>query len=64
MALGACPPSSSKVLFIANVAPRVVGEVVTLSPRDNETCSMCIVEGEDINLSDTRRLCRLRIIDA
>jgi hypothetical protein len=64
MALGACPPSSSKVLLIANTTPRVVGEVMTLSPRDIGTCSMCIVKGEDINLSDSRHLCRLRINDA
>jgi hypothetical protein len=56
--LGACPPSSaSKVLFIANAAPRVAGEVMTLLPRDNEVCSLCIIKGDDITFFDSLRLC-------
>jgi hypothetical protein len=61
MVLGACPPSISKVLFIANTAPRAVGEVMKLLPRDIGTCSMCIIKGDDITLPDSRRLCRLCI---
>jgi hypothetical protein len=64
MALGACPPSASKVLFIADAAPRAAAEVLTLLTRDNGICSMCIIKGDDITLSDSRRLCRLRINDA
>jgi hypothetical protein len=64
MALGAYPPLASKVLFIADATPRAAGEVMTLSPRDNGTCGMCIIKGDDITLSDSRRLCRLRINDA
>jgi hypothetical protein len=64
MALGARPPSASKVLFIADTAPRTVGEVMTLLPRDNGTCGLCTIKGDDITLSDSRRLCRLRINDA
>jgi hypothetical protein len=64
MALGACPPSASKVLFIANAMPRAAGEVMTLLPRDNGTCSLCIIKGDDITLSDSRRLYRLCINDA
>jgi hypothetical protein len=64
MALGACPPLASKVLFIANIVPWVAGEETTLLPRDNGTCGLCIIKGDDITLSDSRRLCRLRINDA
>jgi hypothetical protein len=65
MALGACPPiSASKVLFIADATPRAAGEVLTLLPRDNGTCGLCVIKGDDITFSDSRRLCRLRIDDA
>jgi hypothetical protein len=64
MALEACFPSASKVLFIADVAPRAAGEVLTLLPRDNGTCGLRIIKGDDITLSDSRHLCRLRINDA
>jgi hypothetical protein len=39
---------SFTVLFIADVAPREAGEVMTLSPRDVETCSLCTIKGDDI----------------
>jgi hypothetical protein len=32
--------------------------------RDNGTCSLCIIKGNDITLSDSRRLCCLCINDA
>jgi hypothetical protein len=53
------PTSITKVLFISKAAPRAAGEVMTLSPRDTGTCSLCI-----ITPPDSRRLCRLRINDA
>jgi hypothetical protein len=56
--------SSLMVLFIADVAPRAASEVMTLSPRGNGVCSLCIIKGDDITLSDSRRLCRLFINDA
>jgi hypothetical protein len=56
--------SSLTVLFIADAAPLAAGEVMTLSPHGNGVCSMCIIKGDDINLSDSRRLCRLCINDA
>jgi hypothetical protein len=46
------PPSASKVLFIADVVPRTAGEVMTQFPRDNGTCVLCIIKGDDITLSD------------
>jgi hypothetical protein len=46
------PPSASKVLFIADVVPRTAGEVMTQFPRDNGTCGLCIIKGDDITLSD------------
>jgi hypothetical protein len=52
------------VLFIADTTPRAAGEVMTLSPRDEETCSLCIIKGDDITFPDSRRLCRLCINDA
>jgi hypothetical protein len=55
---------SLTVLFIADAAPRAAGEVMTLSPRGNGVCSLCIIKGDDITLSDSRRLCRLCINDA
>jgi hypothetical protein len=64
MVLGACPPSASKVLFIANAVPRAAGEVMTLLPCDNGTCGLCIIKGDDITLPDSRGICRLRINDA
>jgi hypothetical protein len=64
MALGARPHSASKVLFIANAAPRVAGEVMTLLPRDNGACILRIIKGDDITLPDSRRLCRLCTNDA
>jgi hypothetical protein len=57
-------PSASKVLFIAKVVPWAASEVMTLLPRDNGACSLCIIKGDDITLPDSRRLCRLRINDA
>jgi hypothetical protein len=54
--------SSLTVLFIADVAPRAAGELMTLSPRGNGVCSLCIIKGDDITLSDSRRLCRLCIM--
>jgi hypothetical protein len=56
--------SSLTVLFIADAAPRAAGEVMTLSPRGNMVCSLCIIKGDDITLSDSRRLCGLCINDA
>jgi hypothetical protein len=58
------PPSTSKVLFIGDVAQRVAGEVMTLSPRDNGTCGLCIIKGDEMTLSDSGRLYHLRINDA
>jgi hypothetical protein len=56
--------SNPMVLFIAEAAPRAAGNVMTLSPLDEETCSMCIIKGDDITFPDSRRLCRLCINDA
>jgi hypothetical protein len=56
--------SNLTVLFTADAAPRAAGEVMTLSPRDEETCSLCIIKGDDITFPDSRRLCRLCINDA
>jgi hypothetical protein len=56
--------SSLTVLFIDDAAPRAAGEVMTLSPRGNGVCSLCIIKGDDITLSNLRRLCRLCINDA
>jgi hypothetical protein len=55
---------SFTVLFIAAAAPRAVGEVMTLSPHDEGTCSLCIIKGNNITFPDSRRLCRLCINDA
>jgi hypothetical protein len=55
---------SLTVLFIAKVGPRAAGELMTLSPRGNGVCSLCIIKGGDITLSDSRHLCRLCINDA
>jgi hypothetical protein len=33
------------VLFIAKAAPRAAGEVMTLSPHDIGTCSLCMIKG-------------------
>jgi hypothetical protein len=52
------------VLFIADAAPRAAGEVMTLSPHDEETCNLCIIKGNDITFLESRCLCRLRINDA
>jgi hypothetical protein len=48
--LAPSPSSASKVLFIADAAPRAACEVLTLLTRDNGTCSMCIIKGDDITL--------------
>jgi hypothetical protein len=56
--------SSLTVLFIADAALRAAGEVMTLSPRGNGVCSLCIIKGDDITLSNSRRLYRLCINDA
>jgi hypothetical protein len=56
--------SNLTVLFIADAAPRAAGKVITLSPRDNRTCSLCINKGDDITFPDSRRLCRLCVNDA
>jgi hypothetical protein len=58
------PPLASKVLFIADAASRAAGEVLTLLPRDNGTCGLCVIKGDDITFSASRRLCRLHIDDA
>jgi hypothetical protein len=58
------PPLVTKALFIAKVGPRAAGIVMTLSPCDTETCSLCMIKGNDINFSDSRRLYRLCINDA
>jgi hypothetical protein len=55
---------SFTVLFIADAAPRAVGELMTLSPRDEGTCGMCIIKGDDVTFYDSRRLCRLCMNDA
>jgi hypothetical protein len=55
---------SLTVLFTADTAPLAAGEVMTLSPRGNGVCSLCIIQGDDITLSNSRRLCRLCINDA
>jgi hypothetical protein len=52
------------MLFIADAAPRAVGELMTLSPRDEGACSLCIIKGDDVPFPDSRRLCRLCINDA
>jgi hypothetical protein len=52
------------VLFIADATPQAAGEVITLSPRVEETCSLRIIKGDDITFLDSRRLCRLCINDA
>jgi hypothetical protein len=52
------------VLFIDDATPRAAGEVMTLSPPDEGTCSLCIIKGNDITFPDSRRLCRLCINDA
>jgi hypothetical protein len=52
------------VLFIADAVSWAAGEVMALSPRDEETCSLCIIKGDDITFPDSRRLCRLCINDA
>jgi hypothetical protein len=49
------PLSASKVLFIAKAAPRAAGEVMTLSPRDTGTCSLCTIKGDDFIFSVSRR---------
>jgi hypothetical protein len=54
-------PFSLIVLFIADVAPQAAGKVMTLWPRDNGVCSLCIIKGNDITFPDSRRLCRLCI---
>jgi hypothetical protein len=55
---------SFTLLFIADAAPRAVGELMTLSPRDEGTCSLCIIKGNDVTFPNSRRLCRLCINDA
>jgi hypothetical protein len=52
------------VLFIADAAPRAVGEVMTLSPRDEGTCSLCVIKGDNVTFPDSQHLCRLCINDA
>jgi hypothetical protein len=51
------PPSVTKVLFIDKVAPRAAGKVMTLSPRDTGTCSLCMIKGAALLFLDSRRLC-------
>jgi hypothetical protein len=55
---------SFTVLFIADTAPGAVGELMILSPRDEGTCSLCIIKGDDVTFPDLRHLCRLCINDA
>jgi hypothetical protein len=52
------------VLFITEAVPRAAGDMMTLSPRDEETYNLCIIKGDDITFPDSRRLCRLCINDA
>jgi hypothetical protein len=52
------------VLFIVDAVPQAAGVVMTLSPRDEGTCSLCIIKGDDITFPDSRRLCRFCINDA
>jgi hypothetical protein len=54
---------SFTVLFIADAAPCAVGELMTLSPRDEGTWSLCIIKGGDVTFPDSRHLCRLCIND-
>jgi hypothetical protein len=61
--LGACLLQSHGAIYSQSRA-QAASEVMTLSPRDNGTCGLCIIKGDDITLSDSRRLCRLRINDA
>jgi hypothetical protein len=56
--------SSLTVLFIADAVLQAAGEVMTLSPRGNWVCSLGIIKGDDITLSDSRGICRLCINDA
>jgi hypothetical protein len=42
---------SFTVLFIAKATPWAASEVMTLSPRDIGTCSMCMIKGDDITLT-------------
>jgi hypothetical protein len=52
------------MLFIAKAAPWAAGDVMTLIPRDIGTFSLCMIKGDDITPSNSRRLCRLCINDA
>jgi hypothetical protein len=56
--------SNPMVLFITEAMPRAAGDMMTLSPRDEETYNLCIIKGDDITFPDSRRLCRLCINDA
>jgi hypothetical protein len=38
---------SLTVLFIADAMTQAAGEVMTLSPRDIGTCSLCMIKGDD-----------------
>jgi hypothetical protein len=64
IALRASPLQPQKVLFIVKVVLQVASEVMTLSPREFGTCSLCVIKGDAITPSDSRRLCRLCINDA
>jgi hypothetical protein len=58
------PPSVSKVLFIAKAAPRAAGEVMTVSPCDTGTCSLCTIKGDDFITLSHDVFCHLCINDA
>jgi hypothetical protein len=49
----ALAPFSLMVLFIADAALQVAGEVMILLPRDNGACSLCIIKGDDITFPDS-----------
>jgi hypothetical protein len=50
------PYFSFTVLFIAKAAPPAAGKEITLSPRDTGTCTLCVIKGDDITFSVSRRL--------
>jgi hypothetical protein len=52
------------VLFIAEAVPWATSKVMTLSPRDNGNYILCIIKGDCITPSDSRRPCRLCINNA
>jgi hypothetical protein len=49
------PFSLKGVIYSQKSRPGVSGEVMTLSPRDTGTCSLCAIKGDGITFSDSRR---------